>query len=162
MGLHRLFYIPLMLLAVGCATNRVGNEGPKTAFTQKTVALMIVPTAEAAEILRLSLLQGKSLPPDAEIIPIRQLDQISTVLSKAAAELRDCDVSRPIPPTETTLGNAYIVLQRGSATGNSCRPIEPDQQSFFQKIDEKGGEVLIGLLSVGLTLLLIALPFILL
>jgi hypothetical protein len=160
-GIRLLFYISLMLLTVGCATERAGNEGAKTVFTRKTVALMRMPTFEKAEMLRLSLLRGESLPLNAEIIPIRQLDQISTVLSKVAAGLGDCEVSRAIPPSETNIGNAYIVLQKGSAAGNSCRPMEKDSRSLYQKIDEKGGELLIGTLMIGVTLLLIALPFIL-
>jgi hypothetical protein len=160
-----LFYILLLLLAAGCATKQAAQEKPdkelKTAFTQKTVALMIVPTADDAETLRQSLLHGKPIPPSAEIIPISQLDDISTVLSKSAAGLRECGVSRIIPPSETNIGNAYIVLQKGSASGNSCIPIEGETQSFFQKIDENVGGPFIGILAVGLTLFLIALPFIL-
>jgi len=158
---HLLLYIPLMLIAGGCATKPAVNDRPKTAFTHNTVALMSVRTAEEAETLRQSLLQGKPLPPNAEIIPIQQLDQISPVLSKTAVEMRDCDVSRSIPPTETSIGNAYIILQKGSATGKSCRTVSPDSQSSYDETDEMAGAVLIGILSVGITALLIALPFIL-
>ncbi len=150
-----------MLFAAGCAIKRVGNEGPRAAFTQKTVALMTVPTAEAAEDLRQSLLSGKSLPPTAEIIPIGQLDRISTMLSKTAAGLRNCEVSQPIPPTGNTTSNAYLVLQKGGDPEGSCQRVGRNPLEFFQEIDEKVGEVFMGLLVVGLTGLLIALPFIL-
>ena len=106
---------------------------------------------------RLRLRPGEKVPVDGVV-----LDGISTVLSKAADGLRECGVSRVIPPAEANIGSAYIVLQRGNTPGDSCEFIEKDQQSFSQKIDEKGGEVLIGILSIGLTILLIALPFIIL
>jgi hypothetical protein len=156
-----LLYILPILLAAGCATKPAVNEGPKSAFTQNTVALMIMPTYEDAEVRRLSLVRGKPIPPSAEIIPIPQLDGISTVLSKAASGLRECGVSRVIPPAETNIGNAYIVLQRGSTVGGSCELTDKESQTFFEKVDEIGGTALIGLLAIGLTVLLVALPFIL-
>jgi hypothetical protein len=159
MGLCLLYFIPLILLATGCTTKRTATEGPKTVFNRNTVALMIMPMFEDAEILRLSLVRGKPLPASAEIIPIPQLENISRVLSKAAVGLRECGVSRVIPPAETNIGNAYIVLQKGSATGD-CQMTDQDSQTFFQKIDEKGGEILIGLLSIALAVFLAALPFI--
>jgi hypothetical protein len=101
-GLRLLLYILPILLAAGCATKRAGNEGPKSAFTQNTVALMIMPTFEDAEALRL-----------------------------------------------------------GNAAGDSCELTDKESQTLFQKIDEIGGTALIGLLAIGLTVLLVALPFIL-
>jgi len=150
-----------MLLAIGCATKRAVSEESKAAFNQDSVALMIMPTFEDAEVLRLSLARGKPPPPSAEIVPIRQLIGISVVLNKVAAGLRECGVSRVMPPAETNISNAYIVLQKGSATGNSCEFIDKDSQSPMQKIDEKGGEILIGFLAIALAALLAALPFIL-
>jgi hypothetical protein len=122
---------------------------------------MTVPTAEVAEELRLSLLGGKPIPSTAEIIPVSQLDRINPALGKAAARLGECQISQPIPPMGNATGNAYIVLQRGGNPGSSCQPAKPDSQGFFQRFDEKAGEVFIGILAVGLTGLLIALPFIL-
>jgi hypothetical protein len=156
-----LLYILAILLAAGCATKQAVNEGPKSAFTQNTVALMIMPTYEDAEVRRLSLVRGKPLPPGAEIIPIPQLEGMSSVLSRAASGLRECGVSRVFPPAETNIGNAYIVLQRGSTAGGSCELTDKESQTFFQKIYEIGGKELIGLLAIGLTVLLVALPFIL-
>jgi hypothetical protein len=162
-SLRLLFYIPLLLLAAGCSTKQVGSKDGKIVFNEKTVALMIMPTYMEAETLRLSLLKGRPLPPSAEIISIPQLQGISTALSTAAAGLRECGVSRAIPPSETNIGNAYIVLQKGNAAGTTCQGIEgSDSKTLLQKIDEKGGEILLGILSVGIVLFLIALPFLLL
>ncbi len=161
LGIVRFVCLVMMLSAIGCTVKRVGDEGPRAAFTQKTVALMRAPTAQAAEGLRQSLLRGDSLPPTAEIIPITKLDQISTVLGKVAARLGDCEVSQPIPLAENTTGNAYIVLQKGGDSEGPCWGEERNSPGFFQEIDEKVGELFMGLLVVGLTGLLIALPFIL-
>ena len=141
---------------------RVESKGPRDTFTPRTVALMTVPTAEAAEGLRQFLLRGKSIPPIAEIIPISKLDRIRTMLSEVAAGLGDCGVSSPIPPTGNPAGNAYIVLQKGGEPGSSCVRVERNSLEVFQKVNETAGEMFIGLLAVGLTGLLIVLPFILL
>jgi hypothetical protein len=160
-GIVRFVCLVLMLSTVGCTVKLVGSEGQRTAFTQKTVALMRAPTAQAAESLRQSLLRGESLPPTAEIISIAKLDRISTVLSNVAAGLGDCQVSQSIPPAENTTGNGYIVLQKGGDPEGPCRGEEQNSPGFFQEMDEKIGELFMGLLLVGLTGLLIALPFIL-
>lgn len=160
LDITRFMCLLMMLFVAGCTVKRVGDEVPRAAFTSKTVALMTAPTAEAAESLRQSLLRGQSLPLTTEIIPISQLDRISTVLTKVAAGLVNCEVSQPIPPENTT-GNAYIVLQKGGDTEDSCQQVGWSSLGFFQEIDEKVGELFMGLLVVGLTGLLIALPFIL-
>jgi hypothetical protein len=161
LGIVRFMSILMMLFAVGCAAKRVGSEGQGTAFPHKTVALMKVPTAQGAESLRQSLLRGEFLPPTAEVISMNQLERMSTALGKVADGLGDCQVSQPIPMAENSTGNGYIVLQKGGDSEGACWEKERNSPGFFQEMDEKIGELFMGLLVVGLTGLLIALPFIL-
>lgn len=156
-------HLSIILLLLGCATHGGMTERQRADFSRGTIALITAPDAETAEVIRKSLKRGAPLPPDAEIIPVVRLDRTDPALARAAARLQDCEVSAVIPPS-VPAESRYKIVQRGGPPYSACRGGDRGRSfaEMYEKFDEKAGELLMGLLVVGLVALSIALPFILL
>lgn len=150
-----------LLLLAGCSTAKNAAGTPDIRLDQQTVAVMTTVDAEEAERLRLSLLRGQGLPASAQLFSIDELIRINPALGKIATQLADCEISRPIPPpaspTDRQTSNGYLVLQRGGDPDQPCHGSvsRADRESW----SDKAGEVLIGLLVVGMAGFLAAVPF---
>jgi len=153
-----LVLLTLIPLAAACSTTKHAGEAPRALLDQQTVAVMTTVNAEEAERLRLSLLRGQPLPTSAQLFSIDGLSQANPALGKLAAQLGDCEISRPIPPTDRQTSTGYLVLQRGGDPDRPCHGSvsAADQESWT----DKAGEVLLGLLMVGVIGFLAAAPFI--
>ena len=118
---------------------------------------------DEAERLRDKLRRGEPLPASATIMPLAELDRFDAEFSKVAARLGECAISQPIPPGHGRTGSDYVVLQRGSDGDTPCHGAAPapTERSTYETVEEHAGQVLLGLLLVGLAGLLIALPFLL-
>ncbi len=119
--------------------------------------------AFAEELVR-AMKENRPLPADAEIILIRRLDTLSPALAREAARLQSCEVSEPVPPWDQTAYAAYVILQRGGEPGSPCRGGKKQRNlaELYQQVEEKAGEIFIGLLALALVAASIALPIILL
>ncbi|MBI3621768.1 MAG: hypothetical protein HY208_06225 [Nitrospirae bacterium] len=154
--------LPGLLLLTACATTTHSGEAPRALLDQQTVAVMTAVNAEEAERLRLSLLRGQPLPASAQFFSIDGLTQANPTLGKLAAQLGDCEISRPIPPPippmDRQTSTGYLVLQRGGDPDRPCHGSvsAADQESWT----DKAGELLLGLLMVGVVGFLVAAPFI--
>jgi hypothetical protein len=118
---------------------------------------------DETERLRDKLRRGDPLPPTTTIVPLAELDRLDPELSTIAARLGECAISQPIPPRQGRMGGDYVLLQRGGDAETPCQEAvpAPPERSTYDTINEHAGQVLIGLLMVGLAGLLIALPFLL-
>jgi len=149
-----------LLLTMACSTGREA-AAPRIRLDQQTVAVMTAVNSEEAERLRLTLLRGQLLPPSAQLYSIDELVRSNPALGKVAAQLMDCEVSRVIPPptpsTGAQSGTGYLVLQRGGDPDQPCHgPVnDADRESWA----DKAGELVIGLLMIGVTGFLAAVPF---
>jgi len=157
----------LLVIAAACSTPRAASDGhqeaDRPAFDRRSVALMRLHSFDEAEQLRDKLRRGDPLPPTTTIIPLAELDRLDPELSTVAARLGECAISQPIPPGHGRMDGDYALLQRGSSAETPCEgavPVPPER-STYDTIEEHAGQVLIGLLMVGLAGLLIALPFLL-
>ena len=153
----------LLVLTAACSTpGPVANDRPGPAFDRQSIALMRTHNREVAEQIRADLLRGGPLPPSAEIVRIGELDRINPSLSLIATQLGECEISPPIASNVRPEEGAHLVLQRGGSAAVACQAGEPvELKSWFETIEELGGELLIGLLAVGLVVVLAALPFLL-
>lgn len=151
----------LLAVAAACSTPGAVIDGDRPAFDRRSVALMRTHTLEEAERLRSALLRGEPLPSATAIVPISELDQLDPALSKIAAQLGECHISSPIPPGQNRRDGDYTLLQRGSDAATPCQggAPAPPPRSLYETINERAGELLIGLLVVGLAGFLIAVPF---
>jgi hypothetical protein len=118
---------------------------------------------DEAEQLRDKLRRGDPLPPTTTIIPFAELDRLDPELSTVAARLGECAISQTIPPRQGRMGGDYVLLQRGSDAETPCHGAAPapPERSTYDTFNEHAGQLLMGLLMVGLAGLLIALPFLL-
>ncbi|MBI3620887.1 MAG: hypothetical protein HY208_01670, partial [Nitrospirae bacterium] len=152
----------IILFAAACTTTKHAGEALRALLDQQTVAVMTAVNAEEAERLRLSLLRGQPLPASAQLFSIDGLTQANPALGKLAAQLGDCEISRPIPPPippmDRQISTGYLVLQRGGDPDRPCHGAvsAADQESWT----DKAGELLLGLLMVGVVGFLVAAPFI--
>jgi hypothetical protein len=151
--------ILLVIIATACSTKRTIIERSSVSFDRWSIALMTVPTSQAAERLRESLLRGERRPPSTTIIPITKLSKVDPGLITTAIRLSECEVSSPIESSSTHFGAFYFVLQRGGTANDSCEEMRPTFYEQFQKISDIAGQILIGLIAVGVTGFLIAAPF---
>ena len=123
------------------------------------VALMTESTYEDAEFRRQSLLRREPLPSYANVMPISELDQMDPLLSTTATRLTTCGVSPVIKSARADDTVGFVILQRGSDDGSTCEKKGLTFTERMKKIDEVGGELLMGILLVGLAGFLIAAPF---
>jgi hypothetical protein len=146
-----------MLLAA-CSTTRDATDAPRARLDQHTVAVMTTVNAEEAQRLRLELLRGQPPPPSAQLFSIDELIRTNPTLGKLASQLADCEISRPIRPTDQQTSTGYLVLQRGGDPDRPCHGSvsAADQESWT----DMAGELLLGLLLVGVAGFLAAAPFI--
>jgi hypothetical protein len=155
-----------ILLAIVCSTGAcsTGKEAtaPRLHLDHQTVAVMTEVNPEEAERLRLTLLRGQPLPPSAQLFSIEDLVRTNPMLGKVAARLMDCEISRVIPPpaysTDAHINTGYLVLQRGGDQDRPCHgpAYDIDQESWT----DKAGELMVGLLVIGVVGFLAAVPFI--
>lgn len=148
-----------ILLSPACAATKAAGDRPPPTFDRRAVALIAATTSDEAERQRQRLLEGEPLPSGATIIPLSELDQIDPALSTQAARLAPCEVSRPAESPAAPEGG-YVVMQRGTDPASSCVETPPTLSERLKQIDEKGGELLIGLLMIGLVGFFAAVPFI--
>ena len=149
----------IVLLINGCATPRAPLEAPPVRFDRQMVALMTESTYEDAEFRRQSLLRREPLPSYANVMPIGELDQVNPSLSIVAMHLRACEVSSVITSGRADGTRYYVLLQRGGDNDTTCTKEEMTIGERLKKMDEIGGELLMGILLVGLAGFLIAAPF---
>jgi hypothetical protein len=149
-------FLSLFLTTAACSTAKTATDAPRVTFDRRSIAMMTVPTTDDAERLRQSLLRGELLPPSARIVPVGELDRINPSLSKIAAQLAECEIS---PPIATSTSAGYVVLQRGSDPDNPCEGTPQPLSDRLKKAGDTAGEILMGLLVVGLVGFGIAAPF---
>ena len=152
----RLGVLGLLLFTAACATTK--TESPRIRLDEETVALMTTVNAEEAERLRIALLRGQPPPPSAQLFSIDQLVRINPALGKIAMQLTDCEISRPIPPTDAQTTSGYMVMQRGGNPDEPCHG-EASTSEQMSRWSDKAGELLLGLLVVGAAGFLVAAPF---
>jgi hypothetical protein len=163
--ISRLGILSAILLAIVCSTGAcsTGKEAaaPRIHLDHQTVAVMTEVNPEEAERLRLSLLRGQPLPPSAQLFSIEDLDRTNPALGKVAAQLMDCEISRVIPPaassTDARNSTGFLVLQRGGDQDQPCHGSANDDQESWA---DKAGELMVGLLVIGVAGFLAAAPFI--
>jgi len=131
---------------------------PRLVLDRNSVAVMTALNAEEADRLRLSLLRGQPPPPSAQIFLIDDLNRSNPVLGKVAAQLADCEISPPIPPTDAQTSSGYLVLQRGGDPDQPCHGSvsASDQEAWT----DKAGQLLVGVLLIGVVGFMVAAPFI--
>jgi hypothetical protein len=153
-----LVCLPVVLLLSACSTGREAATAPRLILDRQTVAIMTAANAEEADRLRLSLLRGQPPPSSAQLISIDELNRSNPTLGNVAAQLADCEISPPLPPTDTQTSSGYLVLQRGGDPEQPCHGsvIAADQESWT----DKAGELLVGVLVIGMVGFLAAAPFI--
>jgi len=153
-----LLILPLVLLLSACSTGREAASAPRVILDRQTVAVMTAVNAEEADRLRLSLLRGEPPPPSAQLISIDELNRSNPALGRVAVQLADCEISPPIPPMDAQTSSGYLVLQRGGDPDHPCHGsvVAADQESWT----DKAGELLIGVLVIGVVGFLAAAPFI--
>jgi hypothetical protein len=160
---HYLGMVSVILLTAACSTGKEAAMAPRIRLDQQTVAVMTAVNVEEAERLRLSLLRGQPPPPSAHLVSIEELVRSDPALGKLAAQLMDCEISRPIPPptpsTNAQTSTGYLVLQRGGDPDQPCHG-EPSMGDQMVQWSDMAGELLIGLLAIGVTGFLAAAPFI--
>ncbi|MEW6325455.1 MAG: hypothetical protein AB1515_08740 [Nitrospirota bacterium] len=154
-------WIILPVLAAACSTTGpTVNDDRRAAFDRNAVALIRTFSADEAGRIRQALLRGEPFPASTAIVPIGELDRIHPSLSLIATRLRDCEISEPIASNAGREGAEFVLLQRGGGRATPCHGEMPaETRSLYQRIDEWGGELLIGLLLIGLAGALAALPF---
>jgi len=151
------FGVPVLILLAACSTTKEAAEQPDVQLDQETVAVMTTVNAEEAQRLRLSLLRGQAPPASARLFSIDTLLQVNPALGKLASQLAECEISRPLPPSDPQTGTGYLVLQRGGDPDRPCHGSvsAADKESW----SDKAGELLLGVLMVGLAGFLAAAPF---
>jgi len=147
-----------VLLLPACTTGREAATAPRIHLDRQTVAVMTAVNEEEAERLRLTLLRGDPPPASAHLVSIGELSQSNPTLGHVASKLMDCEISRPIAPTDAQTSTGYLVLQRGGSPDQPCygSVSEDDHESW----SDKAGELLLGLLMIGVVGFLVAAPFI--
>jgi len=156
---RQLGALSLLLLTAACSTTKESAQGAHLRMDEQTVAVMTAVNADEAERLRISLLRGQPPPPSAQLFSIDQLAHSNPALGKIAMQLADCEISRPIPPTDAQTSTGFLVLQRGGDADEPCHG-EPSTTERMSQWSDKAGELLLGLLVVGLAGFLVAAPFI--
>jgi hypothetical protein len=156
LGLRLAGWVALMFTAA-CASRPIALESAPVGFDRRSVAIITTPSAMEADDIRKALREGAATPPSARIVPIGELDRINPSLSTVAIRLRECEVSEPMLSNEAKGG--YVLLQRGGELDAPCRQPPPGLGEQARRVEERAGELLMGLLLVGLIGFLAVLPF---
>ena len=155
-----VIFLAFLLDAIaGCAGPRPVSGEVSHSFDRRSVVMMTVSTAEEGERLRSSLLEGAPLPQSATVIPINRLDQLNPELSKTAMQLNDCEISPPLRLKGASGRESIVVLQRGHNATPPCYGATKSFSDRYHDFEEKAGQLLIGLLMVGIAGLAIVVPY---
>ena len=148
--------ILMFLFFPACSLKHPDIHQRDLTLTPRTVALISAPTYDEATQISTSLQQGGHLPKSARLVSLKQLDQISPLIAKLALQLKRCEVSSPL---EDPSGTGYLIMMIKNDSDKPCKkPKKPFSESI-KNLSDTAGQIMIGLLLVGGTAFLAALPF---
>ncbi len=157
---HTRFWVLLSTLIFiflsACSLKHLDIHPSDLPLASRTVALISTPTYEEAVQVSNTIQQGGLLPKSARSVSLKQLDQISPLIAKHALPLKRCEVSSPL---KNPSGTGYLLIMLKGDPNKPCsKPKKPFSETL-KNFSDAAGQIMIGLLLVGGTVFLAALPF---
>ena len=146
----------MFFLLSACSLKHADIHQRDLTITPRSVALISTPTYEEATQVFNALRQGAALPKSARSVSLKQLDQISPLIAKRALPLKRCEISSPM---ENPSGTGYLIIMMKNDSDKACNKPKKLFSDSLKIFSDTAGQIMMGLLLVGGTFFLAALPF---